>query len=99
MTDTPPLSESDARQLTRHIVGRLRALGAEPTRFGIALREDGFSFTAELHGRQVTVQTPQGAFSYEAVAKELLVRALDPAGDWGDRIWKIEAPTVPELPC
>lgn len=93
--DTPPLSEADARLLTRQIVRHLRALGANPVRFGVSLKAEGFSFTADLHGRQVTVQTGQGNVRYEAVAKELLIRALDPAGDWGDRIYRIEAPDRP----
>jgi hypothetical protein len=89
--DAPTLTEADARRLTRAIVERLRALGGRPTRFGLSLTREGFSFTAELHGRQITVQTGQGSFTYDAIAKELLARAVMPF-EWGEQIYKLEAP-------
>lgn len=92
---TPNLSERDARMLSGQIVERLRALGGRPQEFGVHLTRDGFSFTALLNGRMVTHRTAgEGAFTYEAVARELLALSLDPH-DWGSRVFRTEAPTPP----
>ena len=85
------LEEQDARNLSRHIVGRLRALGVFPTQFGVALHPEGFSFTADINGRSITVQTGQGNFEYETIAKEFWLRSLM-VDEWGDRVYKIEEP-------
>lgn len=89
---TPNLSERDARLLTTKIVERLRTLGALPQQFGVYLMPEGFSFTAWLNGRMVTVRTGQGNFTYDAVARELIALSLDPL-DWGSQIYEIEPPS------
>lgn len=93
---TPNLSERDARLLTEKIVERLRALGGLPQQFGVYLMADGFSFTASMNGRSVTVRTGQGNFTYDAVARELLALSLDPM-DWGSQIFKTDAPEAPAV--
>ena len=72
----PHLSESDARLLTRKIVTELRALGANVEAFGVHLEREGFYFMAAINGQVVHIQTGQGAFTYAAVARELLHAAL-----------------------
>ena len=88
------LSERDARLLSERIVERLRALGAHPMQFGVALKQEGFSFTALLHGRMVTHRTGQGNFTYDAIARELIALSLDPH-DWGAQMFKITPPSLP----
>lgn len=88
---TPNLSERDARLLTEKIVERLRALGGRPQEFGVYLVDAGFSFTALLNGRMVTVRTGQGHVQYADVARELLALSLDPM-DWGSQTYAIQPP-------
>ena len=91
------LSERDARLLTTKIVERLRALGGRPQQFGIALRPEGFVFTAVMDGRLVTVRTGQGNFRYEDIAREMAILAADPVDD-GARIISITEPAKPKDP-
>ena len=77
----PSLSERDARTLTRHVIERLQTLGVRPSRFGISLDREGFWFTADIHGKTVSARTGQGAFTYDAVARELVLASVDPGWD------------------
>ena len=77
----PHLSERDARTLTQHVIERLQTLGVRPSRFGILLDQEGFWFTADIHGKTVSARTGQGAFTYDAVARELVLASVDPGWD------------------
>lgn len=74
------LDEKDARSLARHIVHALRDLGAHVESFGVHLEREGFYFRAVINGRDVWVQTGQGNFKYQDVARDLFHAALQPAG-------------------
>lgn len=78
MSQTPSLSERDARLLTRHIVERLRARGVFPQQFGLDLDREGFWFTAVINGKTVSARTGQGSFTYDQVARELQLASIDP---------------------
>lgn len=76
----PHLSERDARVLAGGVTEALRRLGALPTRMGVHLDHDGMWFSAELNGKAVSARTGQGGFTYEQVAKDLVLASTDP--DW-----------------
>lgn len=77
----PKLSERDARLLTRKIVEACRRLGVLPSRFGVDLDREGFWFTAVINGKLVSARTGQGNFTYEQVAKDLVLASVDPGWD------------------
>jgi len=77
----PHLSERDARTLAEKVTERLRALGALPSRLGVSLDLDGFWFSATLNGKTVSARTGQGNFTYEQVARDLVLASTDPGWD------------------
>lgn len=76
----PHLSERDARSLCAHVTAALAAHGMRPTQIGVHLDRDGFWWQATLGGRFATARTGQGNFTYQAVARDLVLAATDP--DW-----------------
>jgi hypothetical protein len=77
----PHLSERDARSLARKVCERVFALGAKVEKFGVTLDTDGFWFVGTINGKYASARTGQGNFTYEQVAKELVLSALDPNYD------------------
>lgn len=74
----PHLSERDARLIATKVTERLRALGVLPTRFGVHLEHDGFWFAADIHGKTATAHVGQGNWTYEQVARDLVLASTDP---------------------
>ena len=70
------LSEADARKIARGIVTHLREMKAHVTDFGVSLDEEGFWFVATINGEQVGCRCPQGHFTYQAVAADMLACRL-----------------------
>lgn len=77
----PHLSEREARMLARNVTERLRALGTLPSSIGVTLDREGMWFTAVLNGKSVSARTGQGNFTYEQVAKDLVLASTDPGWD------------------
>lgn len=77
----PHLSERDARSLATKVCERVFALGAKVHKFGVSLDHEGFWFVGTINGRYASARTGQGNFTYEQVAKELVLSALDPNYD------------------
>jgi hypothetical protein len=75
------LPEREARTITSKIVACLRSLNARPTRFGIHLDKEGFWFVADINGKTVSARTGQGNFTYEQVARELVLASVHPEWD------------------
>ncbi len=74
----PHLSERDARAIGARVVERLRALHANPSQIGVHLERDGFWFAATINGRLATAHVGEGNWTYEQVARDLLLASLDP---------------------
>jgi hypothetical protein len=77
----PHFSERDARLLSTKITERLRALGVLPSQIGVALDTDGFWFSATLNGKHATARCGQGNFTYDQIAKDLILASTDPEWD------------------
>ena len=73
----PHLSERDARSLAEKVCERVFALGAKVQQFGVSLDREGFWFVGIINGRYASARTGQGNFTYEQVAKELVLSSLD----------------------
>jgi hypothetical protein len=76
MDTTSHLSEPDARKITRAIVTHLRAMKAQVRDFAISLDAEGFWFVADINGEQVGCRCPQGHFTYQEVAADMLACRL-----------------------
>lgn len=74
----PHLSEREARTLITHVTECLRALGVMPSQMGVTLDHEGMWFTARINGRDGSARTGQGNFTYDYVARELLLACQDP---------------------
>ena len=74
----PHLSERDARLLVNKVTERLRALGVLPTRIGVSLDYDGFWFAAQIQGKEAGARFGQGNFTYDQVARDLVLASTDP---------------------
>ena len=77
----PHLTEREARTLVHKVTERLRALGVLPSSIGVTLDHDGMWFTARLNGKAVSARTGQGNFTYDQVAKDLVLASTDPEWD------------------
>ena len=74
----PHLSERDARLLAEKVCERVFALGGQISQFGVSLDTDGMWFVGIVNGHSVTARTGQGAFTYDGVARDLILASLDP---------------------
>lgn len=74
----PHLSERDARLLAGQVTEAVRRLGVLPSSIGVHLDHDGMWFSAIIGGKHATARTGQGNFTYEQVAKDLVLASTDP---------------------
>lgn len=74
----PHFSERDARVLTEKVCERVFARGGHITKFGVSLDHDGFWFVGIVNGKSVSARTGQGHFTYDEVAKDLILASVDP---------------------
>jgi hypothetical protein len=74
----PTLSERDARLLAEKVCERVFARGARIERFGVSLDKEGMWFVGVVNGKSVTARTGQGNFTYDEVARDLILASLDP---------------------
>jgi hypothetical protein len=74
----PHLAERDARLLATKVCERVFALGGTIQQFGVSLDTDGMWFVGIVNGKSVTARTGQGNFTYDAVARDLILASLDP---------------------
>jgi hypothetical protein len=77
----PTLSERDARLLATKVCARVFALGGSIQQFGVHLDRDGMWFVGIVNGKTVTARTGQGNFTYDQVAKDLILASVDPGWD------------------
>lgn len=73
----PHLSERDARLLATKVCERVFARGGSIRQFGVSLDPDGMWFVAIVNGKSVTARTGQGNFTYDEVARDLILASLD----------------------
>lgn len=74
----PHLSERDARLLAEKVCERVFARGGSIRQFGVSLDHDGMWFVGIVNGKSVTARTGQGNFTYDEVARDLILASLDP---------------------
>lgn len=84
----PHLSERDAWRLSMQVTERLRALGVLPSQIGVHLDREGFWFTATLNGQTVSARCGQGNFTYDQIAKDLVLASTD--ATWNRLVLKKE---------
>jgi hypothetical protein len=72
------LAERDMRLLARKVCERVFALGGSISRFGVSLDTDGMWFTGVVNGKAVTARTGQGNFTYDQIARDLILASFDP---------------------
>jgi len=77
----PHLAEKDARLLAGKVVERVRALGVLPSSIGVTLDHDGMWFAARINGKNVSSRAGQGNFTYDQIARELVLASVDPGWD------------------
>lgn len=73
----PHLSERDARLLAQKVCERVFARGGSIKRFGVSLDAEGMWFVGVVNGKSVTARTGQGNFTYDEVARDLILASLD----------------------
>ena len=74
----PHLSEKDARKLAEKVCERVFARGGTIRKFGVHLDKEGMWFVGVVNGKYATARTGQGNFTYDEVAKDLILASLDP---------------------
>jgi hypothetical protein len=74
----PHLSERDARSLAHKVCERVFARGSHITQFGVHLDTDGMWFVGIVDGKSVSARTGQGNFTYDEVARDLILASVDP---------------------